>query len=195
MEQRDEEKEAAIARCNVELQATPRQLCDVELLMNGGFSPLTGFMDEDTYLTVVKDMALPDGTIFGLPVVFDTDSEDLGPGDIILLKDGDLPIATLEVTSKYTPDKPLECLKCYGTSSLEHPGTLMVATERGKYYLGRKGCVALLPIMWEISLLLWISLTQFSPCLYNYSDWAQFAHKRLCLPHTQGSPRDTSRRC
>merc|ERR1712157_185996 len=44
--------------------------------------------------------------------------------------DGDRDIATVEFTDKYTPDKPLECLKCYGTSEIEHPGALMVATER-----------------------------------------------------------------
>lgn len=134
----DEEKEAAIAKCTAELQLTPRQLCDVELLANGGFSPLTGFMDEETYKHVVENVELPNGLIFGLPVVFDTDSEDLQPGMTVLLKDGDLPIATIEFTDKYVPDKPLECLKCYGTSAIEHPGALMVATERGKYYMGGK---------------------------------------------------------
>ena len=132
------EKEAAIAKCDVELQLTPRQLCDVELIVNGGFSPLTGFMDEATYKSVVDNMELPDGLIFGLPVIFDTDSEDLKPGMTALLKDGDRPIATVEFTDKYTPDKPLECLKCYGTSQIEHPGSLMVATERGQYYMGGK---------------------------------------------------------
>lgn len=134
----DEEKEAAIAKATVEIQGTPRQLCDLELLMNGGFSPLTGFMDEATYKSVVMDMALPDGTIFGLPVVLDTDSEDLQPGTTVLVKDGDRSIATVKITDKFTPDKPLECLKCYGTSAIEHPGALMVATERGKYYVGGK---------------------------------------------------------
>ena len=68
--------DAAIAKCTSEVQLTPRQLCDVELIMNGGFSPLTGFMDEATYRGVVENMELPDsGLIFGLPVVFDTDSE------------------------------------------------------------------------------------------------------------------------
>ena len=96
-------------------------------------------MDEATYKNVVEDMELPDsGLIFGLPVVFDTDSEDLQPGMTVLLKDGDRPIATVEFTDKYTPDKPLECLKCYGTASIEHPGALMVATERGRYYMGGK---------------------------------------------------------
>lgn len=130
--------DAAIAKASKTLQATERQLCDVELLMNGGFSPLEGFMDEATYNAVVDTMALPDGTIFGLPVVFDTDDEDLQPGDIVLLKQGDLAIATVEFTDKFKPDKVKECKECYGTSELEHPGTLMVATERGKYYMGGK---------------------------------------------------------
>lgn len=134
----DEDKAAAIAKCTTEVQLTPRQLCDVELIVNGGFSPLTGFMDEATYNNVVDNMELPDGLIFGLPVVYDTDSEDLQPGMTVLLKNGDVPIATIEFTDKYEPNKVKECKSCYGTSELEHPGTLMVATERGKYYMGGK---------------------------------------------------------
>jgi len=138
MAKTDEEKAAAIAKATVTLQATPRQLCDVELLMNGGFSPLTGFMDETTYNSVVDNMELPDGLIFGIPVVFDTDDEDLQPGTTVLIKDGDRDIATIEFTDKYSPDKPKETLKVYGTSQIEHPGSLMVATQRGKYYMGGK---------------------------------------------------------
>merc|ERR1711957_944523 len=123
----DAEKAAAAAKATVVVQATQRQLCDVELLMNGAFSPLDGF-------------------IFGLPVVFDTDDEDVQPGATILLKDGDRDIATFEVADKYLPNKPLETLKCYGTSQIEHPGSLMVATERGKYYMGGKGTGLNLPI-------------------------------------------------
>lgn len=142
----DEEKAAAVAKCTKTLQLTPRQLCDVELIMNGGFSPITGFMDETTYKHVVENVELPSGLIFGLPVVFDTDDEDLQPGDVALLKDGDREIATIEFTDKFVPDKPLECLKCYGTSAIEHPGALMVATERGRYYMGGKVTGLNLPI-------------------------------------------------
>merc|ERR1712028_80492 len=142
----DEEKEAALAKATVELQATDRQLCDVELIMNGAFSPVTGFMNEATYDAVVDTMALPDGTVFGLPVVFDTDDEDLQPGTTIVLKQGDLPIATVELTDKFTPNKVKETKECYGTSELEHPGTLMVATERGKYYMGGKVTGLNLPV-------------------------------------------------
>jgi sulfate adenylyltransferase len=143
----DEEKKEAIVKCTQEIQLSPRQLCDTELIMIGGFSPITGFMDEKTYKSVVDDMKLPDSDlIFGLPVVFDTDDEDLQPGMTILLKDGDRDIATFEVTDKYVPDKPYECLKCYGTSAIEHPGALMVATERGRYYMGGKITGLNLPI-------------------------------------------------
>lgn len=142
----DEQKQAAMTKATVEIQASERQLCDVELIMNGGFSPLEGFMDQATYEHVVEKMELPDGTIFGLPVVFDTNDESLQPGTTILLKQGDRPIATVELTDKYTPNKPLECLKCYGTSKLEHPGALMVATERGKYYMGGKVTGLNLPV-------------------------------------------------
>jgi sulfate adenylyltransferase len=129
-------KRGKIDAADVIVQATDRQLCDVELLMNGGFTPLTGFMDQATYQSVVDDMALPDGTIFGLPVVYDTNDEALQPGMTVLLKQGDLAIATITLTDKYVPDKVKECKLCYGTTELEHPGTLMVATERGKYYMG-----------------------------------------------------------
>lgn len=142
----EEEKAAAIAKCTKEVQLSPRQLCDVELIMNGGFSPLTGFMDEATYSHVVENNELPSGLLFGLPVVYDTDDEDLQPGDMVLLKDGDRAIATIEFTDKYVPDKALETLKCYGTSQIEHPGSLMVATERGKYYMGGKVTGLNLPI-------------------------------------------------
>lgn len=138
MVKNDEEKAAAMAKATVELQASDRQLCDVELIMNGGFSPIDGFMNEATYNHVVEHVALPDGTVFGLPVVFDTNDDDLLPGTTVLLKQGDLPIATVELTDKYLPNKAVECKSCYGTSEIEHPGALMVATERGKYYMGGK---------------------------------------------------------
>jgi sulfate adenylyltransferase len=142
----DEEKAAAIAKATVEIQASARQLCDVELIMNGGFSPLTGFMDEATYNHVVEHVSLPDGTVFGLPVVFDTNDESLMPGTTVLLKQGDLAIATVELTDKYEPNKAVECRKCYGTSEIEHPGALMVATERGRYYMGGKVAGLNLPV-------------------------------------------------
>ena len=76
------------------------------------------------------------GLLFGLPVVFDTHSEKIKPGDKVLLTYQGQNIATLTVDSKWMPNKPVEALKCYGTSSIEHPAVQMISMERGKYYIG-----------------------------------------------------------
>lgn len=81
-------------------------------------------------------MHLADSTMFGLPIVFDTADDSVIVGDKLLLTYNGQNIGTLTVDEKWVPNKPLECLKCYGTTSLEHPAVQMVAMERGKYYLG-----------------------------------------------------------
>lgn len=131
-------KKALTASCDFEVDLDDRQVCDVELLMQGGFSPLTGYMDENDYLSVVNNMRLENGLLFGLPVVFDTNDERVVPGKRILLKHQHIPIAVFDVTSKYVPNKALEAKKCYGTTSIEHPAVSMITTERGKYYCGGK---------------------------------------------------------
>jgi len=132
------EKDAIVASCNVSMELNDRQLCDVETITNGAFSPLTGFMNEDEYTSVVETMRLKSGLLFGLPVVLDTDRDDITPGTKVLLTQNGNPIAALEVESRWTPDKPLEALKCYRTSSLEHPGVRMISMERKHEYVGGK---------------------------------------------------------
>jgi sulfate adenylyltransferase len=130
-------KDKLIKSADLKIQLNDRQLCDTELIINGGLSPLTGFMDEATYKNVVNNMRLPGSNLlFGLPIVFDTDRDDLVPGKKVLLQQGDRPIALFTIESRFKPDKVHECKQCYGVTTLEHPGVLMVATERGTYYVG-----------------------------------------------------------
>lgn len=69
------------------LELSDRNACDVELLCVGGFSPLTGFMNAETYEHVVENMRLPGSNLlFGLPIVLDTDCEDTKAGDKVLLR-------------------------------------------------------------------------------------------------------------
>ncbi len=51
------------------LTLSQRQLCDLELLMNGAFSPLTGFMGQKDYDSVVNDLRLADGALWPVPIV------------------------------------------------------------------------------------------------------------------------------
>ena len=121
------------------LELSDRNACDVELLATGGFSPLRGFMDEDTYTHCVKEMRLPGSNLlFGMPIVLDTDCEDTKVGDKVLLRYQGKDVAVVTVESKWKPDKPLEAKMCYGTSSIEHPGVSMISMERRKYYIGGK---------------------------------------------------------
>jgi len=131
-------KNALMRECHFELDLDERQLCDVELLMQGGFSPLDGYMNEANYLSVVNDMKLTDGEIFSIPIVFDTNDERVKPGAKILLKYQNVPIAVFDVSSRYLAKKQLESKKCYGTTSIEHPAVYMITAERGIYYCGGK---------------------------------------------------------
>jgi sulfate adenylyltransferase len=132
------QRQAVIDSCTKTLECSDRNACDVELLVVGAFSPLVGFMNQEEYTSVVQNMRLTTGELFGLPIVLDTDSEDIMPGDKVLLTYQGAALAAVTIDSKWVPNKALECLKAYGTSSLEHPAVQMVAMERGKFYMGGK---------------------------------------------------------
>jgi len=78
------DKAAAVASADMTIELTDRQSCDVELLNNGGLSPLTGFLNEDAYTSVVETMKLPDGNILGLPIVMDTNDDSIEIGKKVL---------------------------------------------------------------------------------------------------------------
>ncbi len=118
------------------LKCSDRNACDIELLLIGAFSPLNGFMSEANYNSVVKENRIETGLLFGLPIVMDTDREDINPGDVALLKYNDQDLAILEIQEKWEPNKIIEAKSCYGTTSLEHPAGRMISMERKKYYLG-----------------------------------------------------------
>lgn len=113
-----------------------RNACDVELLIVGGFSPLRGFMHQEDYEAVVAGHRTTSGLLFGLPIVFDTDDGTIAVGERLLLTYQGQDLAVLTVESRWEPDKVVEAKGCYGTTSLEHPAVRMIATERGRYYLG-----------------------------------------------------------
>jgi sulfate adenylyltransferase len=130
------EKADLAKQADVTVELNDRQSCDVELLTNGGFSPLGGYMNSGEYESVVENYRLPSGDLFGLPVVYDTNREDLTPGKKVLFTYKGQDIALFNVEDRFKPDKVNECKKTFGTSELEHPGCRVVAFERGHTYLG-----------------------------------------------------------
>jgi sulfate adenylyltransferase len=115
-----------------------RQLHDLEVMLVGGFHPVTGFMDEADYNAVVETMRLADGSLFPIPIVLDVPEESTyAVGDTIILCDpfGN-PLATMEITSRYTPDKGKEARLVYGTEDMMHPGVQYLFDEMHSVYLG-----------------------------------------------------------
>ena len=131
-----EQWEAAKAGVDHVIECSDRNACDVELLMVGGFSPLRGFMHQEDYLSVVASHRTSSGLLFGLPIVLDTQRDDVRVGQRLLLTYKGQDLAVMTVESRWEPDKAREALGCYGTTSLEHPAVKMIATERGRFYLG-----------------------------------------------------------
>ncbi len=129
-------KNDLISKATYEVECSERNACDVELLMVGAFSPLEGFMDENNYKSVIKNNRDSSGLLFGLPIVFDSNNEEVKAGETILLTYKYQKIAIIEVSSIWEPDKSLEAELCYGTNSLDHPAVKMIFNERGRFYIG-----------------------------------------------------------
>ena len=119
---------------------TMRQLCDVELLLNGAFSPLEGFLDEQDYQSVVDKMRLPNGTIWPMPITLDVTgpfAQSVQVGAKIALRDPEgVLIATMEISSIYRPDKEREAKAVFGTTDESHPGVNYLMTRANPVYVG-----------------------------------------------------------
>ena len=117
-----------------------RQICDLELLLNGGFNPLKGFLTEDDYNGVVDNMRLADGTLWPMPINLDV-SEDFATsleiGQDIALRDQEgVILATMTVTDRWAPNKAREAEKVFGADDDAHPAVNYLHNQAGKIYLG-----------------------------------------------------------
>ena len=118
---------------------TPRQLCDLELLMNGAFSPLRTFMGRADYESVRDRMRLADGTLWPIPVTLDVSEEfatKLAPGDRLSLRDAEgVMLAVLEVTEVWKPDREAEAAAVLGITDPQHPGVDHLLNRSHPYYV------------------------------------------------------------
>ena len=119
---------------------TPRQICDLELLMNGGFAPLKGFLSEADYDSVVETMRLADGQLWPMPITLDVSDKFAGtiePGQDIALRDQEgVILAIMSVTDKWSPDKAREAAKVFGADDSAHPAVNYLHNAAGPVYLG-----------------------------------------------------------
>ena len=119
---------------------TPRQLCDLDLLMNGAFSPLEGFLGRDDYESVCDDMRLASGVLWPIPVNLDVGepfASSIAEGETIALRDPEgVLVATLEVSDIWKPDLDSEARRVYGTMDDTHPAVDYLKHRSGPCYVG-----------------------------------------------------------
>ena len=119
---------------------TQRQLCDLDLMMNGAFSPLDGFLGKDDYESVCDNMRLTSGVLWPLPITLDVSQEfadEISAGETIALRDAEgVLIATLEVTDIWAPDFMSEAERVYGTTDDTHPAVAYLKYTSHPVYVG-----------------------------------------------------------
>ena len=122
------------------LTLNDRQICDIEMLLNGGFSPLRGFLGQSDYDSVVDNNRLSDGTVWPIPITLDVSEEfgkELNTGDIIVLRDHEgVALGVLNISDKWTPDLSKEAEMVYMTTDTIHPAVDYLINRSGKIYLG-----------------------------------------------------------
>ncbi len=113
---------------------TPRQVCDLELLMNGGFSPLRTFLNQADHESVCTQMRLADGTLWPMPITLDVTEEmasQLSAGVSLALRDLEgVILAVLHVEEIYQPDRQAEAEAVFGTTNPSTPGWTTCSTGR-----------------------------------------------------------------
>jgi sulfate adenylyltransferase len=120
---------------------TARQLCDLELLLTGGFSPLRGFMTRADYEGVCHNMRLANGTLWPMPVTLDVTEEfaqKLTPGTSkIALRDPEgVMLAVLHVEEVWQADRKAEAQAVFASTSAAHPGADYAINKANPWYVG-----------------------------------------------------------
>ncbi|PBK58878.1 ATP-sulfurylase [Armillaria solidipes] len=128
-----------------EIVLTERQLCDLELITNGGFSPLEGFMTENDYQSVVDTLHLANGVLFPIPITLDVSGEvinrlSIQPGSRLSLRDprDEEPLAIITVEDIYKPDRVKEAIQVFGADDPAHPSVSYLRRRVQGFYIGGK---------------------------------------------------------
>jgi sulfate adenylyltransferase len=120
---------------------TARQLCDLELLITGGFSPLQGFMTRADYESVCHNMRLASGVIWPMPITLDVTEEfakklTAGSSKIALRDPEGVMLAVLHVEDVWQPDRKAEAKAVFASTSVAHPGADYVINKSNPWYVG-----------------------------------------------------------
>lgn len=130
-----EQKEVFLSKAEFlpRVQLDKRAVSDLEMIAIGGFSPLTGFMNQQDYDRVVAEMRLANGTVWSIPITLSVSEEvaaSLTEGGLVRLDNPEGRfIGVLELSQKYRYDKKREAINVYRTDDEKHPGVQVVYNQ------------------------------------------------------------------
>jgi len=117
------------------LDLNRQQLSDLELLLNGGFSPLRGFMNQADYNSVLNEMCLADGSFWPMPITLDIPAsvaQQLVLGNRLALRDPEgFMLAVITVEELWQPDKTVEAQALFNSDDPTHPGVAQLLQQTG----------------------------------------------------------------
>lgn len=152
----DVDRAAALRRSSVAWPSwtlTARQICDLELLATGAFSPLTGFLGRADLEAVCADMRLANGALWPIPVMLDVTDEmaaEVGRTGTLALRDAEgVMLAALHVDDAWRARPHEEALAVYGTSDEHHPGVAAHVRQTAPWYLSGSLEVVQLPVHYD----------------------------------------------
>lgn len=115
-------------------------ISDMDLIGVGAFSPLTGFMNENDYDSVVSRMRLANGTIWSIPITLAVTKDQaaalsVGQKASLVGENDGVIYGVIEIESIYQADKRREAVQVFKTDDLEHPGVAKLF-DRPDTYVG-----------------------------------------------------------
>jgi sulfate adenylyltransferase len=130
-----------------------RQLCDLELLATGVFSPLQGFMTRSDYESVLDRMRLQNDVLWPIPICLDipdTQARTLEVGQSVAIRDPEgFLLAIMHIEDIWPIECEKEASQIYGTRDQAHPGVHYLFNTSGDYYIGGKVEVLSLPLHFD----------------------------------------------
>lgn len=119
-----EDGDAAPADGAPAIPLSRNEYMDLELIAEGAYSPLEGFMTGDDVDSVLDEMRLGDGTPWSIPIVLAVD-ERPGEERHVLTRDGDA-VGTIDVEEAWRPDVDRWVEAAFDTADDDHPGVRRV---------------------------------------------------------------------
>jgi len=130
-----------------------RQKCDLELLMNGGFAPLDGYLKQGDYESVIANCRLESGKLWPMPIVLAIPDSEIdkyrGQEKMTLMDELHNPLAILHIEDIYKPDLEKECLGVFGSTDTNHPYVNILLSNPDVHYVGGRVDMIQLPLHFD----------------------------------------------